>query len=53
MEINENTMFGDVVETFEAIELMVLEFFDFRFFFENLSGMCSLWENQYFADYGL
>ena len=30
MEINENTMFGDVVETFEAIDLMVPEFFDFR-----------------------
>ena len=32
MEINENTMVGDVVETFETIDLMVPEFFDFRFF---------------------
>ena len=53
MEINENTMFGDVVETFEAIDLMVLKIFDFRNFFENLPGMCSLWENQYFVDYNL
>ena len=55
MEINENTMFGDVVETFEAIDLMVLEFFDFRNFFENLFGTSidSLWKNQNFTDYGL
>ena len=53
MEINENTMFGDIVETFEAIDLMILEFFDFRNIFENLFGTSSLWENQNFTDYGL
>ena len=37
MEINENTMFGDVVETFEAIDLITLEIFDFRFFLRTCS----------------
>ena len=51
-ETNTN-WFERLLHSFEAIDLGVPEFFDFRKILENMPGRYCPWKNQNFTDYGL